>query len=204
MAVPPIPTFLTRVMALAVVLLCLGCASLPARERETHPVFAGNEGDLVALVFISTECPIANAMLPDIRALATNARAHGVRFVAVHPAAWSTEQSVLEHARSFGIDGAFDVVLDSRQEIAAAVGATVTPEGALLRLDGRGGFERLYLGRVNDLYSAIGRRRATPTSNDLANAIRAAHEGRAIPSPAPRAIGCFIEYSSSSSSLQQR
>lgn len=204
MAVPPIPTILTRVTALAVVLLCAGCVSLPARERETPAVFAGNEGQLVAFVFISTECPIANAMMPDVKALATDARARGVRVVAVHPASWATEQSIAEHARTFGIDGAFDAVLDSRQEIAAAVGATVTPEGALVRLDGNGGFARLYLGRVNDLYTAIGRRRATPTSNDLANAIRAAHEGRAIPSPAPRAIGCFIEYSPSSPSQQQR
>jgi len=138
------------------------------------------------------------------KADAAEARARGVRFIAVHPTPWATERSIAEHAATFGIAGAFDIVLDSRQEIAAAVGATVTPEGALLRLDGRGGFERLYLGRVNDLYAAVGRRRAAPTSNDLATAIRAAHEGRAVPSPAPHAIGCFIEYSPSSPPPSQR
>ena len=210
MAPSPLRTLLARVMTPAFVLLCAGCDALPARGRETSAssvtpaVFAGKQGELVAIVFISTECPIANAMMPDIKALAADARARGVRVVAVHPAPWATEQSIAEHARTFGIDGALDAVLDARQEIAAAIGATVTPEGALVRLDGNGGFERLYLGRVNDLYAAIGRRRATPTSNDLSNAIRAAHEGRAIPSPAPRAIGCFIEYSSSSSSPQPR
>ncbi|MEY4117654.1 MAG: hypothetical protein RLZZ116_982 [Planctomycetota bacterium] len=199
-------TLVAGVMTLAVAWLCAGCASVPPREHAanassaTRSVFSGNKGELVAIVFISSECPIANAMMPDIKAIASDARARGVRFVAVHPTSWTTEQSVVEHARTFGIDGAFGVVLDARQEIAAAVGATVTPEGALLRLDGTGGFERLYLGRVNDLYAAIGRRRATPTSNDLAIAIRAAHEGRATPSPAPRALGCFIEYSSSSPS----
>ncbi len=206
----PLRTLVAGVMTLAVAWLSAGCASVAVREQAasassvTHPVFSGNKGELVAIVFISTECPIANAMMPDIKALAADARARGVRVVAVHPASWATEQSIAEHARTFGIDGAFDVVLDARQGIAAAVGATVTPEGALIRLDGNGGFERLYLGRVNDLYAAIGRRRATPTSNDLANAVRAAHEGRAIPSPAPRPIGCFIEYSSSSSPPQQR
>lgn len=206
----PFRTLLTGVMMLVVALQCAGCATVPAAppatggSPATHAAFAGNAGELVALVFISGECPIANAMMPDLKAVAAEARARGVRFIAVHPTPWATERSIAEHAATFGIAGAFDIVLDSRQEIAAAVGATVTPEGALLRLDGRGGFERLYLGRVNDLYAAVGRRRAAPTSNDLATAIRAAHEGRAVPSPAPHAIGCFIEYSPSSPPPSQR
>ena len=210
MTVTPLETLRAGVMTLAVAWMCAGCTVLPTHDRAVvgrdspRDIFVGDAGALVAIVFISTECPIANAMMPDIKALAADARERGIRFLAVHPASWATAQGIAEHARNFGIEGAFEVVLDARQEIAAAVGATVTPEGAVLRLDGKGGFERLYLGRVNDLYAAVGRRRAIPTTNDLAIAMCAADEGRAIASPAPRAIGCFIEFSSSLPLPQQR
>jgi hypothetical protein len=70
----------------------------------------------------------------------------------------------------------------------------VTPEGAVLRLDGAGGFNRLYLGRVNDLYAAIGRRRAQPTTHDLREAMRAARAGVVAAEPTAQPIGCFIEF----------
>jgi hypothetical protein len=133
-------------------------------------------------------------MVPDILDLATEARALGMRLYAVHAASWIDDETIARHARDFALEDALQVVADRTQSLARGVGATVTPEGAVLRLDGRGGFERLYLGRVNDLYAAIGRRRAQPTAHDLREAMRAATSGATIATPWPKPVGCFIEF----------
>ena len=152
---------------------------------------------LVALVFISPECPIANAMVPDLVVASREARHLGVAFAAVHPTPWADDAALRDHARDFEIEGAFPIVADRSLAVARMAGATVTPEAALLRLDDHGGVRILYLGRVNDLYTAIGRRRAAATSNDLIEAMRAASRGSVVASLAPRAIGCFIAGASS-------
>lgn len=164
--------------------------------RDVAPL-DGASNALVAIVFISHECPIANAMAPDLQALAAHAAANGVALHLVHPSPWATREELLRHAREFGFvsDTGPDVsvLADPSQSLVARCGATVTPEGALLRLDGKGGGELLYLGRVNDLYVGIGRRRPSISSHDLGNAIDAAIAGRVIPQPFPKAVGCFIE-----------
>lgn len=197
---------LTKRIALLILLACcapLGCASVgapaPAVPTTTRldgtaaDPLAGAAGSLVVLVFLSHECPIANAMAPDLRALALSARTRGVDFAAVHANTGVTAGIAATHAREFALEGAMEILLDPSQRLIRATGATVTPEGAVLRRDGAGGFELLYLGRVNDLYAAIGRRRARPTSDDLADAIDAALAGRSTPQPFPTAVGCFIE-----------
>ena len=185
-------------LAMSATCAALGaCASVQPRD-DTQGVLAGDRASLVALVFVATDCPIANAMVPEIRSLAAEAKELGIRFYAVHPAPGVDDAQVAAHAREFGTEGAFASIVDRNQSLARATGATVTPEGALLRLDGSGGFQRLYLGRVNNLYTAIGRRRAAPTEHDLRAAMRAAHDGLPIPHPVPKAVGCFIELSPSS------
>ena len=159
--------------------------------------FEGPSGQLVAFVFISHECPIANAMAPDILAIAASARESGAQFYAVHPAVWVDNAMIGAHAKAFGYAPLTAVLHDDEQRITNAIGATMTPGAALVRLDGEGGFTLLYLGRVNDLYAAVGRRKANATSHDFADALDAARAGRTIPSTQPKAIGCFIE-------LQQR
>lgn len=159
---------------------------------EIDPL-VGAEHSLVALVFISHECPIANAMVPDLRAIAAKAKASGVAFFLVHAATWTDDAQLRSHAEDFSLTTDVCVLADRGQRLVRATGATITPEAALLRLDGRGGFHLLYLGRVNDLYTGIGRRRASATSNDFEVAIDAARNGMPIHAPSPKAVGCFIE-----------
>ena len=167
--------------------------AIEASDGTSVRPFDGAANSLVAFVFVSHECPIANAMMPDIIAIARTAKQHGVRLYAVHSSGWVDLNTVRSHADAFALTPAATVLHDQSQDIARAIGATITPEAALIRLDGHGGFERLYLGRVNDLYAGIGRRKANPTSNDFADALSAALTDHAIASPQPKAIGCFIE-----------
>lgn len=188
---PPMVRALISVVIAAIALI--GCTATPQTDVPRPEQLGGQQGTLVAFVFISTECPIANAMVPDIRSIAAEARAMSIPFHAVHAAPGAESAAVAAHAREFGLDGAVDVVIDRDQSLVRALGATITPEAVLVRLDGHGGFERLYIGRVNDLYAAIGRRRASATSNDFLDAMRAAHSGKPVAQPAPKAVGCFIE-----------
>jgi len=166
-------------------------------DGRTVAPLDGAAGSLVAIVFISNECPIANAMAPDLRALSAHAKSNSVMFHLVHPSPWVSRDELLRHAREFGYvsesETSTSVLADPSQSLVARCGATITPEGALFRLDGQGGGELLYLGRVNDLYVGIGRRRPLISSHDLGNAIDAAVAGRAILQPIPKAVGCFIE-----------
>lgn len=180
-----------RALAVSIVLMLLtACASAPVRIPADY---AGQRGQLAVFVFISTECPIANAMVPDLRQLAAEAKTGGIAFRVVHATPGVDDAAIAQHAREFGLEGAVDIVIDRDQSLVRALGATITPEAVLVRLDGAGGFERLYAGRVNDLYSGIGRRRANATSNDLRDAMHAARDGRPIARPWPVAVGCFIE-----------
>lgn len=181
---------LRALFASVALVLLTACASAPARLPAAY---AGGKGELAAFVFVSTECPIANAMVPDLKRLAAEAKSLGIAFRAVHAAPGAEAAAVAQHAREFGLEGAMEIVIDRDQALARVLGATITPEAALVRLDGAGGFALLYLGRVNDLYAGIGRRRAAATSNDLESAMRAARDGRGIAAPWPKAIGCFIE-----------
>ena len=211
LAATVVATAATKVAATAVVVALAGCVSTRPGDRPaagtTHAdalavlsqagALPPSGRGLVALVFISPECPIANAMVPDLVVASREARQLGVAFAAVHPTPWADDAALRDHARDFEIEGAFPIVADRSLAVARMAGATVTPEAALLRLDDHGGVAVLYLGRVNDLYTAIGRRRAAATSNDLIEAMRAASRGSVVASPAPRAIGCFIAGASS-------
>ncbi len=162
-------------------------------------VLAGPQGQLVALVFVSTECPIANAMLPDLVEIAKHASERGVAFHLVYPSTWQTREDLLAHAREFGLATATNarnmLLADPSHTLVHLAGVTVVPEAAIFRCDGRGGGELVYRGRVNDLYVGIGRRRPSISSHDLRDAIDACLAGQPLAQPFPKAVGCFIESS---------
>lgn len=169
--------------------------------RDGTPLdpLAGPQGSLVALVFISTECPIANAMAPDLRSLSQHCASGTVEFHPVYPSTWQSCEELAAHAREFGLDAGAGSstapIVDPKLALVKRLGATVVPEAVLLRRDGSGGVEILYRGRVNDLYVGIGRRRPSISSNDLRDAIDAAVAGNPLPPPFPKAVGCFIDSS---------
>ena len=71
--------------------------------------------------------------------------------------------------------------------------AEVTPEAAVLRLQDDKHWTLVYRGRINDLYVALGKRRAAATSHDLRRAIDAALANRPIDFEPVPAVGCLIE-----------
>ena len=65
---------------------------------------------------------------------------------------------------------------------------TVTPEAVVLAPGGQG----LYRGRIDDKYVSLGQPRFHINRHDLRDALDAVVQGRPVPTPNTRAIGCFI------------
>ena len=189
--------------AIATVHLHRGCTAVPQRQdgsvirnvatldgTAASPL-QGKPGRLALFVFLEDGCPIARALSPEIERIGREAQESGVDVALVYPNPSAEHDEIRAHNRDFGLT--LPTLLDPSHQVVNAVGATISPEAALIRFRADGGFDLVYRGRINDLYAAPGRRRPSATTRDLAAAIDEALEGRA-PNPARTdAVGCVIE-----------
>jgi thiol-disulfide isomerase/thioredoxin len=153
---------------------------------RARPVLPSGTCRLVVLIFLRQDCPITNATLPALETLHRELGAKGVTIIGVHCDEELDAAAARTHAKEYGMT--FPVLLDPRHELAKATGATITPEAAVL--DPRGRVP--YLGRINNLFSALGKRRPIATTHDLSAALHALLEGRAPPAAKTKAVGCYI------------
>ncbi len=142
----------------------------------------------LVLVFINTECPIANAYHPKLRRLRTEFAEANFDFVMVHADASLDGEVALKHKKEYEIDWA--VALDPGSQLARRVSAKVTPEAIIVDPNGK----VLYRGRIDDLHQTYGKKRPEPTTDDLRMALKAVSENRAVPAPETKAVGCVIRY----------
>ena len=157
-------------------------------NQESHAPFADDDLKAIALVFIATDCPIANYFQPTLAKLAASYIDDGVQFYMVHPNPDLKLDAALKHAEEFAIKS--PVIMDSDLTIAKTVQARVTPEAFVI--DRVGNIR--YRGRINDLYVDYGKKRRTPTTNDLQDAIEAVVRGNAVETIKTKAVGCYIPY----------
>ena len=146
-------------------------------------------GKAACLVFVGTDCPLANAYAPEINRLVAGYGPKGVTFAVVYPLPDLAAGAVQKHAKEYGF--ACPALPDRELRVAKRVGATTTPEAVVLSPAG----DVLYRGRIDDRYpKAGGRRRENPTTFDLRDALDAALAGRTAPKPWPPAVGCHIDF----------
>jgi len=182
----------SKVLPLCLVLLAASCGSpdpadLTATDLEGRAVqpFRASQAKAVVLLFAAPDCPISNALAPEVRRIAREYVPRGTDFYLVY--AEETEREAIEqHIRDF--EYTFPALLDFDHVLVDYTGATVTPEAAVLTPGG----ELAYLGRINDLYVAFGKRRAEPTTAELRDALEAVLTGEEPPVARTEAIGCFI------------
>ena len=161
-------------------------ALLPVRVadadgRAIEPL-AVRGGPAAVLVFVGVDCPISNAYAPDLRRIMADHPA--VPFYLVYTGA--TAAAAKAHAAAYGY--ACPALVDPRHLLADRVGATVTPEVAVVADGGR----VLYRGRVDDRYVTFGRKRPAATTHDLTAALDAVLGARPVPVAITRAVGCPI------------
>jgi hypothetical protein len=164
-----------------------GCerkVALDLEGRAAAPLEA--HAAATVLVFLSPECPIANRYAPEIRRLEERFAARGARFYLVYPRAEDTPDVVRAHLAEYGFT--LPALRDPRHALVDAAHATITPEAAVFTRAG----VLAYHGRIDDRFAGFGLDRTAPTRADLADAIDAVLDGRAVTSADTAAIGCAI------------
>ena len=167
--------------AALLLLLSLGSAITRGEAR------LGSQAQVVALVFISSECPISYNMAPDIQRIYRKFSTNAVQFLLVYPNPSDSEERIAKHRREYRMGAPF--VRDFDHSLVKKTGVTITPEAAVLDRQGT----VVYRGRINDRFLSIGRARPEVTTHDLEEAIRAALAGQSPKNFSTRAIGCYIE-----------
>jgi thiol-disulfide isomerase/thioredoxin len=146
------------------------------------------EGDQAAVVFFVLEdCPVANALVPAMNRIVEDYREKGVRFTFVYVDPKMDSGAVDAHRKAFRL--AAPAVIDRDHRWVDKAGAEVTPEAAVFAKGG----ERVYRGRVNNLYVGFGEKRQVVTERDLRAALDAVLAGKdKVPPAKGKAVGCYI------------
>lgn len=158
-------------------------------DGKIHKPFEDQSTRGLVLIFISTDCPIANSYQPLLRRLAGKYTKDGMCIFMVHPSPKLSIEEARKHASEFGIT--VPVVIDTDQSIARRAGATVTPQAFVFA---RNQESLLYQGRIDNLYAGYGKKRKVATTHELADALEAVVAGRAVENPKTKPVGCFISY----------
>ena len=94
---------------------------------------------------------------------------------------------VEKHMSDFG-HGNYPAVIDSKQVLVKAVGATVTPEVAVVTPDGT----IAYRGRIDNMWATWGQSRREATVFDLRSALDQVLAGKPVAVARTKAVGCYI------------
>ncbi len=173
------------------VALCASGAGARADQIETRRAVDGRvvtlaapKGGALALVFVSTECPISNYYSATLKAMATELDRERVRLVGVCTDPDVTRPALAAHADEYGLN--FPVVADPQGKLAQSWGVTVTPEAVVV--DDAGNV--CYQGRIDDQYVGRRQKNAAPVSHELRDALTAVLEGRDVAVAKTEAVGC--------------
>lgn len=187
---------LTLIVALALLSCQQEKTAAASSEKSTvlrdargtaHHLFVPNAGvKATVAVFLMTDCPVANAMLPDLNEIASRYEPLGIRFYGIF--ADEEPEDILRHGKDYRIP--FPCVLDDAGLLAGRSGASRVPEAAIFGPDGRS----LYCGRIDDRAVKPGRMKPEPAERNLADALDALLAGRELPAPRPATAGCFLSH----------
>lgn len=168
---------------------CSSCLSRPPEGvRHGTEAVAWRTGEVNVVVFVTHDCPVANQSVPELLRLVDEFAPRGVILRVVHVDPDAGWDQIREHARDYGLEDRVEVLHDPAQRLAGALGARATPEAFVL--DREGGVR--YRGRVDDLYTALGRRRAEQGRRHVAEALRALLAGEAIMVEETEPVGCLL------------
>ena len=145
---------------------------------------AKDDRKATVLVFLMSDCPVANAMAPELSRMSTEFGARGVRFFAVY--ASETAKEIARHRAEYKLP--FPGLLDPKCQLARSAGATRVPEAAVYASDGK----LLYRGRIDDRAIKLGRMKPAPAKRDLRDALDAVLAGKKPMPAATEAVGCYL------------
>jgi peroxiredoxin len=150
-----------------------------------HTLDEARDRKVVVLVFLGTECPLAEVYAPKLAEVARKFEARGVGVFGVDSNSQDGPVAIGRFADRHVLP--FAVLKDVSHDLADRLGAERTPEVFVLD-DSRA---VVYRGRIDDQY-AIGIHRPAPTRHYLIDALEAVLAGRPVATPRTNAVGCAI------------
>ncbi len=178
---------------LAAALLLVACAwassprfGLRDTQGSEHTPAEWNGKKAVLLLFVTTDCPVANSYVPEMNRIQDDYAGRGVLVWAVQADPTVPAADVVHYAHDYHYG--FPLVLDPRQSLVSMAGATVTPQAAVLSPEGK----VLYLGRIDNRVADFGQLRFKATVPDLRNALDEVLAGKPVATPFTKSIGCAI------------
>ena len=145
--------------------------------------------DVVVVVFLGTECPMAKLYAPRLAAIEKEFKKSQVAFVAIDSNQQDSIQELAAYAKRHGL--AFPILKDVRNLVANHFGAIRTPEVFVLDKN------RVvrYWGRIDDQYGyedGLGFQRPKPSRSDMVEAVNELLAGKDVSVPTTEALGCHI------------
>jgi peroxiredoxin len=156
---------------------------LHGNRRALHD-FRGH--DALVLVFVGTECPVANLYLPGLVELHKKLASRKAQLLAIYPNEREDLDKVAAHA--YDRDIPFPVLKDFGQKLADSLG--VTRLSAVVVLDSA--FALRYRGRIDDRYG-VASRRPRAARADLAEAIDEILAKKKVTVSETEPDGCLID-----------
>lgn len=160
----------------------IGELSLPDYSGKQVSLADFKDSKGVAIIFVSTKCPVSNAYNERMTALAAEYQSKGIQFLGINSNKAELPEEMSKHAADNKWN--FPVLKDSGNKIADKLKASVTPEVFLV--DAKGVLR--YHGRIDDSQDPAGIK-----SQDLRAAMDALISGGEISKKEAKAFGCSIK-----------
>lgn len=155
-------------------------------KGSVHLPLSADGRKATVFFFLLHDCPISNSYAPEINRIVATYGAKGVRSYIVYVETDLSAREARKHAKDYGFQ--CPALLDASHTLVNFTQATIAPEVAVLSPKQ----DVLYRGRIDDRVADFGKRRVEPTQRDLRHALDAIVDGKPVPTPITKAIGCYI------------
>lgn len=140
---------------------------------------------LVAIVFISPECPLSQNYMLTLNQLQQQF-AGKLTVIGVFPESTYKDAAYQQFEKKYQVS--FDLFKDEKQLLVQALGATITPEVFLINASR----QVVYSGAIDDWVVSLGKTRKAVTNPYLKNAVAELLTGLPAKPVKTKAVGCFI------------
>lgn len=156
-------------------------------DGKNHQFFAADATRGVALVFLSTECPISNSFVPELKKMAAHYASRGIPIYGVVSDPSATRAQAIQHRDKYSIS--FPMIFDGSRAMQKLLGPTHTPQVVIVSASGA----IHYSGRINNLFGQVGRKRDEANVHDMRDALESLVNGRDAVVSRTTPIGCPME-----------
>ena len=175
-------------------LILIGCAGQPSLNQIELEQLNGSAGQispvqnaLTVVFFLSPECPLCINYTLTMKELADEFQNDSVVFYGIHAGEWFTAKEVADYVSKYDLP--ITMFLDHGNQLAKALGATVTPE--VFVLDSKS--EILYRGKIDNWVNDLGKKKLEVSERYLHNALVAWRTDTEINPKRTEPKGCLIE-----------